>query len=234
MLEAHVFKYTGKSHTPPPSVTTEAASEIGATTATLNSTINPNGSTTRAYFFWGTGSSTNQTPSQDVGSGNIEVNFSQTITGLACETTYSFFIAASGPDTMVAASTRSFTTAKCPSNYFTVTPCRVVDTRIGPPLDSQVEYEIQVAGNCDVPFSAKAVAANITAASPTGHGHLTIWPQDLPRRLVSAINYSPNQTRANNAIITLSTNGSGAIKLEPIVTDSGTVHFILDVMGYFE
>lgn len=48
---------------------------------------------------------------------------------------------------------------------------------------------------------------------------------------VSTMNFSPGQTRANNAIIVLGARGTLAVTSGQ---GSGTVHFILDTNGYFE
>jgi hypothetical protein len=48
---------------------------------------------------------------------------------------------------------------------------------------------------------------------------------------VSSINYTAAQTRANNAIVVL--NGLGELAVH-CAQAAGTVHFILDVNGYFE
>ena len=47
----------------------------------------------------------------------------------------------------------------------------------------------------------------------------------------SALNYGAGQTRANNAVLSLNGAGSLAVLCEQ---QSGQVHFILDVNGYFE
>jgi hypothetical protein len=49
---------------------------------------------------------------------------------------------------------------------------------------------------------------------------------------VSTINYRAGRTRANNAVLTLSE--SGAITVFVGGQTIGTVHFILDVNGYFQ
>ena len=67
---------------------------------------------------------------------------------------------------------------------------------------------------------------------PAALGHLTIHPADLGLPLASTINFSAGQTRANNAVLRLSNDGSGSVTVYNGST--GSVHFILDVNGYFE
>lgn len=46
--------------------------------------------------------------------------------------------------------------------------------------------------------------------------------------------FGQGQTRANNAILPLAANGSGTLAITPFVAGNGTVHVIVDVVGYFE
>jgi hypothetical protein len=119
---------------------------------------------------------------------------------------------------------------------FTLTPCRLVDTRDpagplgGPALAAGATRVFTVIGQCGIPPGAKAISANITVTQPTAAGHLILFPGGTPPG-VSTINFKADQTRANNAIAPLSATGALS------VTDgqgTGTTHFILDVNGYFE
>jgi hypothetical protein len=75
----------------PPTVNTDAASSIGATTATLQGDLNPNGFDTQGFFQWGTTTGYgNTTSNQDQGSGTSDVGFSQALTGLTTGATYHY------------------------------------------------------------------------------------------------------------------------------------------------
>jgi hypothetical protein len=123
--------------------------------------------------------------------------------------------------------------------FSTISPCRLVDTRnaagplSGPALLPGAVRTFALTGVCGVPSSATALSINVTVTQPTAAGDLRLLPGDqsiLP--LVSTINYSPGQTRANNAIAPLAFDGSGSLKVK---TDSaGSVHLIVDVNGYFQ
>jgi len=79
----------------PPSVTTEAASDVGVGGATFNSTVVPDGAATTAWFYWGlTTNYGNLTPGTSAGSGGDAVLVSQEVTGLLPFTTYHFAAAA--------------------------------------------------------------------------------------------------------------------------------------------
>ncbi len=74
-----------------PIVTTNAASSISSTSATLNGTVNPNGALSTAYFEWGTSSTLSTystTASQSIGSGTSDVSVTANLTGLSVNTTY--------------------------------------------------------------------------------------------------------------------------------------------------
>jgi len=125
-----------------------------------------------------------------------------------------------------------------PLTLFTLTPCRVVDTRDpagplgGPALAAQIDRPFPVVSSpCGVPSSAKAIAVNIAVTGATSAGNLRLHAGGTAVPAVSSINYGAAQTRANNAVVTLSGAGEIAVYAGRA---SGTVHLILDVTGYFE
>jgi Immunoglobulin I-set domain./Fibronectin type III domain. len=75
-----------------PTVQTSAASSITTTTAQLNSTVNPNGSSTTFYFQYGTTTGYGSTTASGNTSVSLTVNYS--LTGLAPGTTYHYRIVA--------------------------------------------------------------------------------------------------------------------------------------------
>ncbi|HET9229101.1 MAG TPA: hypothetical protein VFR31_20655, partial [Thermoanaerobaculia bacterium] len=66
------------------------------------------------------------------------------------------------------------------TEYFTVAPCRMLDTRIGPALQSGSTRLVNVDGACGVPPGAKALAVNVTAVSPTVTGNMVLFPGNYP------------------------------------------------------
>ena len=121
---------------------------------------------------------------------------------------------------------------------YTVTPCRVLDTRDstglygGPPLSSGVVRAVNLFGRCGIPNTATAVVANLTVTRPTAAGYVTLYASNQGVPATSTINFGPGQTRANNVILTVSSDGT--VEMLPIVLRKGTVDGILDVSGYFE
>ncbi len=80
------------------------------------------------------------------------------------------------------------------------------------------------------PGYSHAVSVNLTVTDPTTAGHLRVYTGGTPLPLVSAINYGPGQTRANNAVVALGPSGDLTVYCGQA---SGTVDLILDVDGYF-
>jgi N-acetylneuraminic acid mutarotase len=126
-----------------------------------------------------------------------------------------------------------------PADFFTVTPCRLVDTRNaagpmgGPALSPDAIRSFTVTGGvCGIPSTAVAVAVNLTAVGATAAGHLTLFAGDGFMPLPGNVYFTPGAVQANNAIVLLAADGTGTIN----VYDGSTraVHFVLDVNGYFQ
>jgi hypothetical protein len=128
------------------------------------------------------------------------------------------------------------TVSSGPTHFFTLSPCRVVDTRQangaygGPPLANGVQRNFVMPNQCGIPSGAAAISANVTVVSGTGDGFITIGPGCIVPT-VSTIDWRAGQTRANNAILAL--DAAGRISVSPSVAGTGTVQFVLDVNGYF-
>jgi bacillolysin len=96
----------------PPGVTTGAASGVTHEAATLNGSVDPNGSATTYRFEYGTASSYgSSTASQSAGSGTSGVDVSAGVSGLAAETTYHFRLVASNAAGTSYGSDQTFSTA---------------------------------------------------------------------------------------------------------------------------
>ncbi len=122
--------------------------------------------------------------------------------------------------------------------FFSLTPCRLVDTRNaagpfgGPALDGQQARVFSTAGRCGIPSSAKALAVSVVATDSTAAGHLVLFPAGPSAPATSTVNYAAGQTKANNAVVPLSAAGElAAYDGQP---SGATVHLVIDVNGYFE
>lgn len=93
----------------PPTVTTNPATGVTNTSATMEGRVNPNGFVTVAWFEWGSGFGS-RTPIQQIGEGNADVTVTQPIDGLAPETLYDFHLVASNSGNLVYGEDQQFTT----------------------------------------------------------------------------------------------------------------------------
>jgi hypothetical protein len=83
----------GRWRSAPPTTTTTAASGVGEKSATMNGTVNPNGSETKAFFEYGlTASYGSKTAEVNIGSGTSPVEQNVGLTGLSPATTYHYRI----------------------------------------------------------------------------------------------------------------------------------------------
>ncbi len=134
----------------------------------------------------------------------------------------------------------TITQAPTAATFFTVSPCRVVDTRNpigtlgGPALTANAKRVFPIAGVCGIPATAKAVAANITVVNVTDTGDLRLYPEGGSPPAASSINFSTGKARANNAVASLGSGGQVAVQCDMPPGSSGHTDFLLDVTGYFK
>lgn len=101
----------------PPKVTTESATNLTSTTATLNGAVHPNGLSTSVWFEYDTDSGspyTHSTASQSVNSGDY-ISVNEGTSGLQSNTTYYYRIAASNGDETSYGDELSFNTLSEPT-----------------------------------------------------------------------------------------------------------------------
>jgi len=218
---------------PQPTVTTDDASPVTSTTATLNGSADPNGSATTGWFHWSAtnpGSCTNTfgsaTPSTSLGSGSASVDFSQPLTGLTPTTTYYFCAIAQSSGDPAYGSVLSFTTTAPPptvSLSTRATPIATTTSAIfnyiitdGPA--SSATYTLDGSASSPVPgFSSSGGALNLgpllegthtvtmTATGPGG-------PSNTPRASVVVEPYVPGA---------IGPGGSGVFSATPARVQSG-------------
>lgn len=155
--------------------------------------------------------------------GTMTVNVLETMAGLCASTAASASI--------------EVAPALAPTHFYTVTPCRVLDTRepSGPtgglPVAQGATLVLVVGERCGIPATARAVAGNVTVTQPSGAGQLVVFPGDEPKPGTSTIHFANGRTRAASSHLKLSSDGLGSLV---IANDStGHVHVILDVGGYY-
>lgn len=127
----------------------------------------------------------------------------------------------------------AYGTGACGRDFFTVAPCRLLDTRVtGGAFSANETRTIAGAGSCGVPKAAKALAINVTVAEPTAGGHLSIGTDPCALGATSTLNFAAGQARSNNAIVRLSRDGYQRF-LALAAIPAGNLHLVIDVTGYF-
>ena len=124
--------------------------------------------------------------------------------------------------------------------YFVpITPCRLLDTRTASQIGarstafgaggSQAFFGTGDRGNCvGIPTNSQALSLNVTATRGTAGTFLTLWPSDATMPTASNLNPSAGQTIANAVTVALSN-----IDKFSIYNSAGSVHVIVDVVGYY-
>ncbi len=119
-----------------------------------------------------------------------------------------------------------------PGSLMSVTPFRLVDTRIGQGaarLGPAASFTVKVAGVGAVPADGVvAVALNVTVTEPTSSGFLTVSPAGEERPLASNLNFTAAQTVPNMVFCKLGTGGA-----VNVYNSAGQSHVVIDVLGYF-
>jgi hypothetical protein len=227
---------------PPPTVTTNAASGVAQSSATLKGTVNPNGTATSVSFEYGTTTSYGSTTAlQSIGGGSSAVAVSQTVAGLNCSTLYHFRAVATTAFATMRGLDQTLTTSACsPASFYTVTPCRLLDTRNsagssgGPSLSIGAARTFPVTGLCNIPSTAKSVAIMLAVVSPGDGGDIRLYPAGSSPPGTSAINFQPGVIRANSGVIPLGLSGQMSALLDMPLGSTATTHFVIDVYGFFQ
>lgn len=107
-----------------------------------------------------------------------------------------------------------------------VAPQRIADTRASQPLGQFETRTFQVAGLAGIPAGATGVIMNVTAASPSADGYLTVWPSGTARPTASNVNFTAGQDVPNLVMVGL--NGGNV----DIYNELGATEVMLDVVGY--
>lgn len=214
---------------PPPSLVVTTPSEVGTGSPNRVASIAPIGGAT---YVWGI---TNGTITG--GQGTPQVTFTAGAAGTPLTLTVSVTVGGCPGGGGFANVTVLPLGSAVP--FYAVTPCRVIDTRGaagpsgGPALATGgADRAFVLAGACGIPPGASAVSANVTVTAPGAPGNLVIYRGDGVLPGTSTINFSPGQTRANNAVLQLALDGTGSVKVRN--GSAGSVHLVVDVNGYFQ
>jgi YVTN family beta-propeller protein len=119
--------------------------------------------------------------------------------------------------------------------FYTLPPCRVVDTRGapadlgGPYLKAGVprDFPVLEAASCNIPNSAQAYSMNFAVVPHGPLGYLTVWPTGQNQPLVSTLNAYGGQVTANAAIVPAGRGG------EISTFAYNDTDLVVDIDGYF-
>jgi hypothetical protein len=143
-----------------------------------------------------------------------------------------------GSATVTSYTVCSATFVRRTTKFFTLPPCRVLDTRDpndpnGPAIASGSYRQPMLVGKCGIPANVQSVSLNITIVNPAADGFLSLFPgQSGDSPSTSTINFRQGQVRANNQVVAL--NSDGSLMVFCAMAAPGTVDYIIDVNGYFE
>ena len=132
-------------------------------------------------------------------------------------------------------------------SFYTVTPCRLLDTRTatgpygGPYLTGGQAREFSAPGGpCGIAANAVSIVGNLTTATrgdvgqvsgTHSFGFLKLYPADIAPTAAAAAVVNPTKTRAQFAFGKLASGGSFRLLADIPATE--TVDAILDISGYF-
>jgi M6 family metalloprotease-like protein len=113
-------------------------------------------------------------------------------------------------------------------SFYTVTPCRVLDTRLpAGSLPFSGTQTVNVSGStCAPSATSQAYVLNATVVPPGALGYLTLWAQGATQPVVASLNASDGAVTGNLAIVPTANGSISAFASNP-------THLVLDLFGYF-
>lgn len=131
-----------------------------------------------------------------------------------------------------------------PFKFFSVAPCRIIDTRItGGPLAHAEIRHFQIATKCGIPSTAKMAALNFAVIFPSDGGNIAAYPYNPTNPAtvppVSTLNWTGGETAvANGSVVGLTANPTYNISVQAVVPaasgGAGHLDLVIDVTGYIQ
>ncbi len=126
-----------------------------------------------------------------------------------------------------------FTNGASGSRFHSITPTRVLDSRVNVGLNgvfsANVARTFTVADGTPIPTNAVAVTGNLTVTSQTKGGYVVLAP--AAGGATSTLNFPVGDIRANTVTIPL--GASGTLSATYRAAAGASAHLIFDVTGYF-
>ncbi|MEL6892295.1 MAG: SGNH/GDSL hydrolase family protein, partial [Actinomycetota bacterium] len=123
--------------------------------------------------------------------------------------------------------------ATSPSRYEALGPCRIIDQRTGLGIhDADGHHIVTILDRtpCDIPDGATSILTTITITGPASDGFTVGYATGASVPEVAQLNHRRGETRANGALIPLSTNRSiSFFRLDGVSSGS----LVVDVVGAF-
>jgi len=110
-------------------------------------------------------------------------------------------------------------------SLYTVTPCRVLDTRNSSAFDGTLTIPVE-SSSCAPPSTAKDYVLNATVLPVDSLAYLSLWAAGAPQPVVSTLNASDGAITSNMAIVPTSNGSVDAYA-------AATTNLLLDISSYF-
>jgi hypothetical protein len=112
------------------------------------------------------------------------------------------------------------------TSYYSVQPCRVIDTRSTNPFNGTLTVDV-ADSSCQASAAANAYVLNATVVPSSGFYFLSLYPNGLAQApVVSTLNAIDDMITSNMAIVPTNNGSIDAFSM-------GTTDLILDLSGYF-
>src|SRR5260221_7723056 len=131
-----------------------------------------------------------------------------------------------------------------PFKFYSVAPCRIIDTRIrgGQVAHAEIRH-FQIATKCGIPSTAKMAMLNFTVVFPTDGGNIVAYPYNATNPAtvppVSSLNWTGGETAvANGSVVALTANPTYNLSVQAVVPAPnrgfGHLDLVIDVTGYIQ
>jgi hypothetical protein len=124
------------------------------------------------------------------------------------------------------------------AHFYTVSPCRAIDTLNaagnlgGPALAANGVRAFALNGTCGITINAKAIAVNVTVATPASTGEFEAFPGNAFPFGTTVLAFTAGQNRAAQSVLMMSTDNGATLGFRN--NSAGAAHLIVDVVGYWQ
>lgn len=139
-----------------------------------------------------------------------------------------------------------FQPAKADSVFVPITPCRIVDTRLGGGIvhaSSVRSFHVRgsagfsaqggTSAGCGIPAAATSVVTSVTATGASGSGYLNGYPYGASAPTSNFAWFYKDRTSTTNPTLPLAASGA-AFDLSVKASSAASTQVIIDVDGYYE